>query len=235
MTEASPSSEHRFLTETRSSYDTIAEYYAEHLRDELATRPVDRATLATFAELVHETGNPRIADIGCGPGRLTGHLLDLGLDPSGVDLSPGMIAQARQAHPGARFDVGSMLDLDLPDGELGGVVAWYSIIHVPTELLPEVFAGFHRILAPGGYLQLAFQTGDELVRRTEAAGFPLTLDFHRRHPDDIAALLAAARFDVRIRTIRQPDPDRPFPETTPQAYLLARKPNPATPGPTDEP
>lgn len=228
MTDASPRAEERFLTETRSSYDTIAPYYTEQLRDELDRQPVDRATLAVFAELVHANGNPRIADIGCGPGRLTGHLVGLGLDPSGIDLSPEMIARARQAHPGRRFDVGSMLALDLPDAELGGVLAWYSIIHVPTDRLPEVFAEFRRVLAPGGYLQLAFQVGDELRRRTEAAGYAITLDFHRRRPDDVAALLTTAGFDVQIRTLREPNPGAPFPETVPQSYLLAQKPTPTS-------
>ncbi|MGO8887777.1 MAG: class I SAM-dependent methyltransferase [Streptosporangiaceae bacterium] len=43
-----------------------------------------------------------------------------------------------------------MLALDLPDGALGGVLAWYSIIHIPQERLPETFAEFCRVLAPGG-------------------------------------------------------------------------------------
>ena len=30
------------------------------------------------------------------------------------------------------------------DGSLGCIIAWYSIIHTPSELLPEVFAEFHR-------------------------------------------------------------------------------------------
>ncbi|MFD4664838.1 MULTISPECIES: class I SAM-dependent methyltransferase [Streptomyces] len=45
-----------------------------------------------------------------------------------------------------------MTDLDLADGSLGGIIAWYSIVHTPPELLPVVFAEFHRVLAPGGHL-----------------------------------------------------------------------------------
>jgi ubiquinone/menaquinone biosynthesis C-methylase UbiE len=91
-----------------------------------------------------------------------------------------MVTVARQAHPSLRFDVGSMLALHLPDGALGGIVAWYSTIHVPQERLPAVFAEFHRVLAPGGHLLLAFQVGDEVSHRTEAAGHAISLDFHRR-------------------------------------------------------
>ena len=171
-----------FLHLTRASYDALAGDYAEWIRDELAAKPLDRALLGGFAELVQAAGAGPVADIGCGPGRVTAHLSSLGLSVFGIDLSPQMVAVARQAHPGLRFDVGSMLGLDLPDGALGGILAWYSIIHIPHEQLPGVFAEFHRVLAPGGYVQLAFQVGDELSHRTEAKGHEICLDFHRRQP-----------------------------------------------------
>jgi SAM-dependent methyltransferase len=162
-------------------------------------------------------------DVGCGPGRVTAFLADLGVAASGVDLSPGMVAAARRTHPALRFEVGSMLALDVPSGSLGGLLAWYSIIHVPDELLPGVFAEFHRVLAPGGLLQLAFQVGDEPLHLTSAGGHPVSLDFHRRRPATVTALLAAAGFEVRAELWRAADEDGEFPERTPQAYLLARK------------
>ena len=120
--------------------------------------------------------------------------------------------------------MGSLLALDLEDGALGGIVAWYSIIHIPDERLPGVFADFHRVLAPGGYLQLAFQVGDDLDHWTEAGGHPVSLDFHRRQPERVAALLGEAGFVLRARMVREPDEDGDFPEDTPQGFLLARKP-----------
>jgi SAM-dependent methyltransferase len=161
--------------------------------------------------------------VGCGPGRVTAHLHALGVPASGVDLSPTMVAIARRMHPGLRFAEGSMTDLDVPDGTLGGIVAWYSSIHVPDERLPGVLAGFARALAPGGYLQLAFQVGDEVAHRTEAGGHTVALDFHRRRPDQVAELVRRAGMAVQARTVREPD-DGPFPESMPQAFLLARKP-----------
>lgn len=149
---------------------------------------------------------------------MTAHLHGLGLAASGIDLSPAMVAVARRDHPGLRFEVGSMTALDLPDGGLGGLVAWYSIIHVPDAELPAVLAGFHRVLAPGGHLLLAFQVGDETRHLTEGYGHSLSLDAHRRPPGRVARLLAEAGFDVRTRVVREPD----APEKVPQAYLLAR-------------
>jgi SAM-dependent methyltransferase len=135
-----------------------------------------------------------------------------------------MAATARRSYPGLRFDVGSMLALDLPDGALGGVMAYYSIIHIPDDRLPEVFAEFLRVLAPGGYALLAFQVGDETRHVSEALGRPISLDFRRRQPDAVAELLEQAGLEVRARLLREPDTDGDFPERTPQAFLLARKP-----------
>ncbi len=133
---------------TRAFYDAIAEDYAALFRDSLAAMPLDRAVMAGFAELVG-AGAP-VADVGCGPGRVTGYLASLGLDVHGVDLSASMLAIARRENPGLRFEQGSMLALDLPGGSLAGLVSWYSTIHMPPEELPSVYAEFRRVLAPGG-------------------------------------------------------------------------------------
>ncbi|WP_052745466.1 class I SAM-dependent methyltransferase [Allosalinactinospora lopnorensis] len=83
-----------------------------------------------------------MADLGCGPGRVTAYLDSLGVAVFGLDLSPAMVALARRAYPGPRFDEGSMGALKMADGALGGAVAWYSIIHTPPERLPAVFGEF---------------------------------------------------------------------------------------------
>ncbi len=213
-----------FLLDTRASYDAIATDYAKRFRDELAAKPLDRAMLAGFAELVRASGTGPVADIGCGPGRVTGYLNDLGLPVFGIDLSPEMIAAARRTYPGLRFEVGSMLALELPDAALGGVLAWYSVIHIPDERVPEAFAEFCRVLAPGGLVLLAFQVGDEVEHVAESRGHPVALDYHLRRPEWVAELLDQAGLVVRAQLLREPDDDGDFPEPEPQAFLLARKP-----------
>jgi len=215
-----------FLRNTRASYDAVAVSYAEWLRDELAAKPFDRAILAVFAELVRAAGQGPVADIGCGAGRVTAHLNKLGLSAFGIDLSPQMVAVARQAYPGLRFEVGSMLALDLPDGTLGGLLAWYSTIHIPDDRLPEAFAEFYRVLVPGGYALLAFQVGNEPRHVTQALGQAISVDLHQRQPDSVADLLARAGLAVRARLIREPDDEGDFTERTQQAFLLARKGDP---------
>src|SRR5918994_1517700 len=120
-----------WLSETRSSYDTDASGYTEKVRGLLDESPYLRASLSLFAELVHGAGGGPVADVGCGPGYVSGHLHEAGVDVFGIDLSPEMIAIARRDYPHVRFEVGTMTDLDLADDSVAGIVAFWSVIHVP--------------------------------------------------------------------------------------------------------
>jgi SAM-dependent methyltransferase len=208
-----------YLDRIRVAYDTVAVTYAERLEPELAAKPLERAMLAAFADLVRAGGGGPVADVGCGPGHVTARLNALGLDAFGVDLSPAMLAQARRAYPALRFEEASMTALELPDGVLGGVVARYSIIHLPPERLPSVFAEFHRVLSPGGHVLLVFQVGDERLHVEQAFGHAVSVDAYRLSPDRVTELLGAAGLPVIATLLREPDET----EKVPQANLLARK------------
>ena len=216
--------EPHFLRDTRASYDTIAAEYQPRFGHELTAKPLDRGMLAGFAELVAAAGLGPVADIGSGTGRVAAYLASLGVPVSGIDLSPQMVSVARDLYPALRFEVGSMLDLDLPDACLGGVLAWYSTIHVPDGRLPDAFAEFHRVLAPGGYALLGFQVGDGPQHVTTSLGHAVSVDVHFRQPEHVAALLSEAGLATRARLIREPDDDGEFPERSRQGFVLARKP-----------
>ncbi|WP_433266128.1 class I SAM-dependent DNA methyltransferase [Micromonospora vinacea] len=186
-----------WLSETRTSYDTVAVSYARLVRDLLAEAPYERAALASFAELVRGAGGGPVADVGCGTGRITAHLHTLGVDAFGIDLSPGMIEVARRDHPELRFEVGSMTDLDLADGAVAGLVAWYSLIHIPDDQIDAVFAHFRRVVRPGGPLLLGFHVGDATTLKTEGyGGHPMNVHVHRRQPAQVAVWLRQHGFAV---------------------------------------
>ncbi|MFF2384317.1 class I SAM-dependent DNA methyltransferase [Streptomyces sp. NPDC058108] len=215
--------EQTYLHATRAAYDTVAVDYAELVPPLFEADLYGRAMIGAFAELTRAFDAGPVADLGCGPGHVTAHLQSLGVTAFGVDLSPETVAVARRRHPDLRFDEGSMTGLDLADGSLGGVIAWYSIVHTPPELLPVVFAEFHRVLVPGGHLLIAFKAGDRLRHLEHAYGHDLSLDVYWVSPDRIAELLSQAGFTVDARLIREPN-EQEKPRQGQQAYLLARKP-----------
>ncbi|SEG75257.1 Methyltransferase domain-containing protein [Thermomonospora echinospora] len=190
-----------YLRVTAEAYDAVAALYADLFRGALDDQPLDRAALAVFAEVVRTAGGGPVAELGCGPGHVTAYLRKLGLDVSGLDLSPVMIDLARREYPDLRFEVGSMDALDLADGELGGIVSWYSVIHTPPQELPAYFSEFCRVLAPGGHLLLGF---------FESEGAPVTPFDHKAAPayrwpiDDLAALARQAGFVEVGRVLREP-------------------------------
>jgi len=209
------------LVNIRASYDRVAGEYAARIAGELAGKPLDRALLACFVEQVGELGI--IADIGCGPGHVAAYLHGLGAQVIGVDLSPKMVAIARQRSPEIVFEQGSMLELATPDGSWGGIVAMYSVIHLPPEARPQALAEFHRVLHTGGLLLLAFHMGDEQRHMDEWWGQEVSLDTWFLQPREIESLLRDAGFTVEMSLVRQPyAPD--VEHQSQRAYIFARKP-----------
>jgi SAM-dependent methyltransferase len=189
-----------WLADTRVSYDTVAGSYAEVVRDLLDETPYERAVLELFSGQVAAVGGGPVADVGCGSGRITGYLRGLGADAFGVDLSPAMVEVARREHPGVRFEVGSMTDLELADASLAGLVAWYSLIHIPDDEVASVLAHFRRVLRPGSPLLVAFHVGDEPQLKTQGyGGHPMKVYVHRRQPGQVAAWLEDAGFTVEAQ------------------------------------
>jgi SAM-dependent methyltransferase len=201
-----------WLEDTRKSYDTIAASYADETRDLLDRLVYVRAGVVLFAELVRAGGGGPVADIGCGPGHTTALLRELGADAFGIDLSPAMIEIARREHPESQFEVGSMTSLDLPGDSLAGVIAWWSLIHIPDEAVPGVLEQFHRVLRPGGVLAVGFHVGDQ----------PPDTDTYHRPPAQVAGWLRAAGFTVEAQHLLRPD------DPVPGAILFARRPQAPT-------
>ena len=146
------------MAATRASYDAVASGYAEAMSDELRHKPLDRALLTAFGEQVAlvGSGRGRVWDVGCGPGHVAAFLAGLGLEAAGLDLSDGMVAQARARYPGLEFRTGSMTALPSGDGEWDGLVSFYALIHLTDDAdLGAALAEFRRVLVDQGLLLLA--------------------------------------------------------------------------------
>ena len=164
-----------------------------------------------------------VVDVGCGPGHLTGFLAEAGADVSGLDLSPGMVAQARRDHPGLGFTVADQSRLLRPPAApgWGAVVSWYSLIHLAGSELAPAVAALARVVGPAGWLAVAVHAGAAVHRVEEWWGHAVELDFVLHDPEQVRAAVAAAGLVVREWYARGPLPDEADAE---RLYLLAQRP-----------
>jgi ubiquinone/menaquinone biosynthesis C-methylase UbiE len=211
------------LSSVRLAYDTVAEDYAARLPDTRAEAALDLAMVDAFAAAVTSRENPRVLDAGCGAGRMSRYLADLGCPVEGLDLSPGMVAMARRDRPDLDFTVGSLSDLPYADNQFSGVMLWYSIIHTPPAGQARIFAEAARVLRPGGHVLVGFQSGEgtrDVSARYRELGHDVRLERHLYTPDEVASRLAVVGLREVCRLVRRAQGD----ERDDQAFLLAQAP-----------
>ncbi|VXB48303.1 DUF480 domain-containing protein [Nocardioides sp. AX2bis] len=206
----------------RTSYDAVAPAYADALTDELDVLVLERWLLDRVAAHAVADGGP-VVEVGCGPGHVTAYLAAAGAEAHGLDLSPGMVEQARARFPDAEFEVGDLRRLVRPRDHDGwaAVLAWYSLIHsVPAEL-PEAFAALVRPLRPGGLLVVALHAGSGLEHAGTWFDEDVDLDFVRHDPASVAAQLTEAGL-VDVEWYHR-GPVTAHGEQRERVYLLARR------------
>jgi ubiquinone/menaquinone biosynthesis C-methylase UbiE len=208
----------------RAVYDRAAPRYVQFVGTEISSAtegPIDRSLLVAFVELIKRQTVARVADVGCGPGRVAAFMAERGLDVVGVDVSPAMLAVARTAHPHIKFEEGQLDALPIEAGELAGAVCWYSIIYTPPDRLAEAFRELTRVLIPGGYLLLAFQADGEPVHRADAYGTHLPLTSYRHSVQEVAGSLEDTGFKIYATVLRAAELED---ETTSQGFVIASRP-----------
>ncbi|XVV08402.1 class I SAM-dependent methyltransferase [Actinoplanes sp. CA-131856] len=143
--------------QVRAAYGSIADLYIEMFGTREQSHPGDLDLIARHLAI----RDGRILDVGCGPGHLTDYLRSLGADAAGIDMVPSFIAHARTAFPGGDYRLGSFRDLGADS--LAGILAWYSLIHIPPTEIDDVLTGFRRAMAPGGVLVTGFFDGGDVL------------------------------------------------------------------------
>jgi SAM-dependent methyltransferase len=137
-------------------------WYVERFRS-MAQAGEDLLGEARFVDAMAPRG-ARILDAGCGPGRLGGYLATVGHHVVGVDVDPVLIEAAEQDHPGPRWLVSDLAELDLP---ACGITEPFDVIasagNVMTFLAPgtrvQVLRRLRAHLAVDGRLVIGFGAG----------------------------------------------------------------------------
>ncbi len=203
--------------EVRSSYDMVAETYAKKFFDELSRKPFDRRLLDEFAAALPARG---VLDVGCGPGHVAGYLSERGLDATGVDLSPAMIKIARRLNPEIPFHVADMRELPAADTSVGGIAAFYSVIHIPRQDVPAVLLEFRRVLVLSGRLLVAVHGGSGTITTQNFMGKHAPFEATLFDKDELVDLITSAGFEVTNATVRAP---YDFESQTPRLYVAATR------------
>ncbi|WP_296602849.1 DUF480 domain-containing protein [Nocardioides sp.] len=205
----------------RAAYDAVAATYSERLFNELTDLPFESWLLDRVA--AHAAGGP-VVEVGCGPGHVTAYLADAGADALGLDLSPAMVAEARNRFPDGSYEVGDLRRLMRPTTGPGwqAVLAWYSLIHLGGSELPAAIAALARPLDAEGWLVLALHAGAEVRHVDEWFDQAVDLDFVLHDPASVVEVVRAAGLVDVEWYLRGPHPGRD--ETTERLYVVARKP-----------
>jgi SAM-dependent methyltransferase len=180
-----------------------SDWYVERFRS-LAAGGADLHGEARFVDAMLGRA-ARVLDAGCGPGRVGGRLSELGHDVVGVDLDPVLIAAAEHDHPGPRWLVGDLAELDL---SASGVSAGFDVVvcagNVMGFLDPatrrQVLANLRSVLAPGGRIVTGFGSGgdypfDEFFDDVEQVGLVTEL---RLSTWDLRPFTAGSEFLVAV-------------------------------------
>lgn len=136
----------------------------------------------------------------------------------GADDGQEGVGEHREGHPAQPGGVAADLVLVQAGEALAGLLAFWSLIHVPDDAVPTVFSHFYRVLRPGGPLLLGFHVGDESRLKTQGyGGHPMNVYVHRRQPDQVTTWLHDAGFTVEAHMLLDLD------ESAPGAILFAHR------------
>lgn len=138
---------------TKQFYDLTAESTAEVWYGKDVLMPV----IEDFVDLLPD--NPKVLDLGCGPGHESMRLASRGADVLGIDFSTECIRVARERCPQCQFKLMDFRQLDVGLKMFDGVFACASLIHISPVELPDILKSVSRVLKNHGYLMTIVRDG----------------------------------------------------------------------------
>ena len=139
----------------REGYNEAAEKYLAMRHEDLE----EMKLLPEFSSLIKQGG--KVLDAGCGAGLPFTKYLSDRFEVIGIDISEKQIELAKKNVPDAQFFAKDMTKLDYPDNFFDGILAYYSIIHVPREEHEDLFRNFFRMLKTDGVALLCLHATDD--------------------------------------------------------------------------
>lgn len=176
-------------------YEDVATTYAE----ERSPSQEEREALTSFLDEVPP--NSRVLDAGCGGGDpVLRQLTDHSQQAIGLDFSTAQLELATSSAPGARLLCGDLTRLPLTDGSLDAVLAYHSLIHVPSGEHQTVIDEFARVLRPGGHLLVSEGPGEWQGTNPDWLDAGAEMQWYIAGAESTRAQLETAAFRIRHET-----------------------------------
>lgn len=144
------------ISTTARTYSLIAQQYSDKYYDYFKK---NLEHLTVFMHALPKAA--KVLDVGSGPGGVSEYLLQQGYKVIGIDNAHGMIEIARKRVQAVDFRDMDMRYLDFPDNTFEGIIADYSLIHIPKADLILTLAGFYRVLKSEGVFYVSLFEGND--------------------------------------------------------------------------
>lgn len=183
--------EEQMQEEVKKAIDTYNKYAKVY-----ADRHADKVLQFQLNDFLSNLEGKKILDVGCGPGRDVQYFKDEGYDVLGIDVSDGLLAEAKARCPDCSFQKMDMLELSLPEDSFDGIWMMASLADVPKNSVSKALENLHKILKSNGVIYIAVKEGDgeKLIEKKQYDNSPRFYSFFRKQ--ELEDCLKKANFKV---------------------------------------
>lgn len=178
--------------ETVETWNKIASLYQDKFMDlDLYNDTYD------FVCSTLDKANPKILEIGCGPGNITKYLLSKrpDFDIFGIDIAPNMIELARKSNPTASFAVMDCRQIDDIKTKYDAIVCGFCLPYLSQPDSRKLISDCTDLLNEGGLLYMSFVEGDPRESDFQTGSSGNRVYFYYYNLDDITTQLLENKFE----------------------------------------
>ncbi len=179
-----------------TDYDDIPKDYANEFYGDTSDNEFIDKFLSSLS-------GDKVLDAGCGVGDDCEYMDKKRFKACGIDLSEGMLREAKERYPQGKYIKADMTNIPCSDGFFDGILANCSLFHIPTELVGKALNEFKRVLKPGGKILLILLEGigEQMVEEPYRPGKYVYTKFYTR--EEITQLLTEHGFKVEDVAIQK--------------------------------
>ncbi len=171
-----------------ATYNKYAKLYAD--------RHADKVLQFQLNDFISKLPGKKILDVGCGSGRDVQYFMEEGLDVIGIDISEGMLSEAKSRCPDCKFEKMDILSISYPENTFDGVWVMASLSDIPKANVIKALEGMNKVLKGDGVIYIAVKEGDgeKLIEKKQYENSPRFYSFYRKQ--ELEDYMKKANFKV---------------------------------------